>query len=87
MNAHKNISKMKKNIIILGVSIALLSCGNGIIKEKDIGIKDMKIVIIDSCEYIQYHTYVFESITHKGNCKFCAKRNNKNQPCHHQIKK
>lgn len=36
---------------------------------------DFKIVEIDSCEYL----YAWESnnstvLTHKGNCKFCAKR-------------
>ena len=35
---------------------------------------DMKVVVIDSCEYIQYHTYYYESITHKGNCKYCTER-------------
>jgi hypothetical protein len=37
-------------------------------------ITNSKIVVIDSCEYIQYHTYYYESVTHKGNCKFCAER-------------
>jgi hypothetical protein len=37
-------------------------------------IQDIKIVVIDSCEYIQYHTYSYESITHKGNCKYCIER-------------
>lgn len=46
-------------------------------KEKlptDADLTDMKVVVIDSCEYIQYHTYMYESITHKGNCKYCAER-------------
>lgn len=34
----------------------------------------MKVVVIDSCEYIQYPTYYYEAITHKGNCKYCAER-------------
>ena len=68
---------MKKYIVTLVISTTLLSCSNGIIKEKDNDIKEMKIVVIDSCEYIQYRTYAYSSITHKGNCKFCAKRNNK----------
>lgn len=43
--------------------------------------KDYSIVTIDSCEYVVYH-YDANSvsgwskggITHKGNCKYCAKR-------------
>lgn len=38
------------------------------------GLTNGKIVVIDNCEYIMYHSYGYESITHKGNCKFCAKR-------------
>ena len=40
-----------------------------------------QIIIIDSCEYIigkddsPYNGGYF--LTHKGNCKFCTKRNNK----------
>jgi hypothetical protein len=30
---------------------------------------DLKIVVIDGCEYLQYHTYHYDAITHKGNCK------------------
>ena len=37
-------------------------------------INSPKIVTIDSCEYIQYHLYVYEAITHKGNCKYCKER-------------
>lgn len=28
-----------------------------------------RIIVIDSCEYIAYSVYGYESITHKGNCK------------------
>ena len=41
--------------------------------------KDYKIVVIDSCEYIMYDAgsgYAGNGfLAHKGNCKFCAKRN------------
>jgi len=30
---------------------------------------DLKVVVIDGCEYLQYHTYHYDAITHKGNCK------------------
>lgn len=32
-------------------------------------IEKLKVVVIDSCEYLQYHVYGSEAITHKGNCK------------------
>lgn len=38
---------------------------------------DKKIVIIDTCEYIQYRTYSgYFDVTHKGNCKHCQQRKN-----------
>lgn len=37
--------------------------------------------VIDSCEYIEYDYGIFDqrvySLTHKGNCKFCAERSKK----------
>ena len=39
---------------------------------------DYVIKVIDSCEYIEYDIGLFSnrvySLTHKGNCKFCAER-------------
>lgn len=44
-------------------------------------IGDFKIRIIDSCEYIEYDNGMFDervyTLTHKGNCKYCAARNAK----------
>jgi len=40
---------------------------------------DYTIKVIDSCEYIEYDGGLMDSrvytLTHKGNCKFCAERN------------
>ena len=37
--------------------------------------------VIDGCEYIEYDYGIFDhrvySLSHKGNCKFCAERNKK----------
>jgi hypothetical protein len=37
--------------------------------------------VIDGCEYIEYDYGIFDqrvySLTHKGNCKFCAERSKK----------
>jgi hypothetical protein len=35
------------------------------------------IIEIDSCEYIISHVYGGYSITHKGNCKYCKERRDK----------
>lgn len=33
-----------------------------------------RIEVIDSCEYIGHYSGYGYYLTHKGNCKFCAKR-------------
>jgi hypothetical protein len=39
------------------------------------------IKVIDSCEYIEFDSGIFDqrvySLTHKGNCKFCAARHSR----------
>ncbi len=44
------------------------------------GIRNVRLYVIDSCEYIG-HINAFNSdvLTHKGNCKFCAERIEKNK--------
>lgn len=75
---------MKKMIIALCLlSFTLTSCFKSSKSSHGIALKedaDFKVVVIDSCEYIMYETgtpgnpnYVF-SLTHKGNCKYCASR-------------
>jgi hypothetical protein len=39
------------------------------------GIRNMRLYVIDSCEYIGYiNAFHSDVLTHKGNCKFCAER-------------
>jgi hypothetical protein len=73
---------MKKLISILIVGLFLNGCD--IIEEAPPpSIEEThgrQIIVIDSCEYIQYNcgggtTRVY-SLTHKGNCKYCTQRNN-----------
>lgn len=35
---------------------------------------DVHVIVIDSCEYLVVGGGVRESLTHKGNCKFCEER-------------
>lgn len=70
-----------KKITILFVAIMIASCEynpqpTGNTSKTSLGDYDVKV--IDECEYIEYSQGLGESrvysITHKGNCKFCAKR-------------
>lgn len=36
----------------------------------------ISVMVIDSCEYVFINSDT-RSLTHKGNCKFCAERNKK----------
>lgn len=85
---------MKANILALITSVLLLtSCDSEKTQEgraQEISTpplsENYSVVIIDSCEYIQYFTtltyayaysksdYKAKFLTHKGNCKFCAER-------------
>lgn len=64
----------------LGLLIMLLacSCAEPAVKQGIEGLDDnyQKIVMIDSCEYIQTGIFTSNnySLTHKGNCKFCLQR-------------
>ena len=76
---------MKKlHIIFSIITLSLVSCNNDTSTNTNINVynsNDYEIIIIDSCEYIEYEhgsldSYVY-SLTHKGNCKFCKERSNK----------
>lgn len=73
-----------KKIAFLLVAILVASCTpnpqpSGTTTTSKLG--DYTVKVIDECEYIEYSAGIGESrvysITHKGNCKFCAKRNGK----------
>jgi hypothetical protein len=66
---------MNKFAYVLLASIILLGC------EKDgevvysLNDKDIKIYVIDNCEYIgDVRGGSRDFLTHKGNCKFCVER-------------
>ena len=62
-----------KKIILLVITLMIVGC---VFKNnQDIS---KKIVILDSCEYIQYWTANYNlNIEHKGNCRFCKERRQK----------
>lgn len=74
---------MKKSeitsILVVAFCLILYAC-EGNVEQKSTPYKlnggvDVEIVIIDSCEYLLSGVGYSQMITHKGNCKFCAKRN------------
>ena len=41
--------------------------------------QSIHVIVIDSCEYLVVSGGIRESLTHKGNCKFCEERHKRNQ--------
>lgn len=66
---------MKKLILILVVFTSCEQQGN-VQTYSNVDIGEYGIAIIDSCEYIVDQYDRSRSITHKGNCKNCNKKNN-----------
>ena len=73
---------MKKLIIVLVIIISLfliVGFDNKVtVKDSDIMVSGimMRTYTIDNCEYIgSIHGSNSDVFTHKGNCKFCIKRN------------
>ena len=71
-------------IAVCAMLVAVIFCGcnpqpeNG---SSETSNGDYVTKVIDSCEYIEYDYGIFDqrvySLTHKGNCKFCAERSRK----------
>jgi len=82
----KNMGKTKLHSLAASAAIVLLvgvlsSCQTSNVEEKNTEIEvngiDLKIYVIDSCEYIGLVRFRGSDVlTHKGNCKFCYTRHN-----------
>ena len=62
--------------------VAIIFCGCESSSGQRHKINDYSIAEIDSCEYIEISSMIgatngYYSLTHKGNCKFCAERSKK----------
>ena len=66
---------MKKIILLALTALMVVGCGNDRpIKNVD----GVNVVTVDSCEYIRCSTYYGYCIyNHKGNCRFCKERRQK----------
>lgn len=68
----KTKNEIRVGAVILILTIMLFGCNGGKTQYMD---KDQMVTIIyDSCEYIYINTNGPQSLTHKGNCKFCEER-------------
>jgi hypothetical protein len=66
---------MNKFAYVLLVSIILLGCEKDGEVVSSLNDKDIKIYVIDNCEYVgDVRGGSRDFLTHKGNCKFCAER-------------
>lgn len=70
--------KLKISILVLVIMVICFSCDAPQGTSVERSVDGYNIKTIDSCEYIEYDYGVFNqrvySLTHKGNCKYCAER-------------
>lgn len=64
---------MKKIILLALTVFMLVGCGEVNMKKEYIK-ESGKILVIDSCEYIERGVYYGTVLAHKGNCRFCEER-------------
>lgn len=64
---------MKKLVLLALAALMIVGCDEPATIDTKEG---LKIVNIDSCEYIKCYTYGINACvyTHKGNCRFCQQR-------------
>ena len=63
---------MIKKIILLTLTILVMI---GCLNKKDSNGVSYKVVVVDSCEYLNDGS--FSVVGHKGNCRFCKERRQK----------
>jgi hypothetical protein len=69
----------KQSIVFILLLFVFSSCENNeekITTDIDYSFGSIKVLEIDSCEYIIYNGVYKSGIVHKHNCKFCTKRDN-----------
>ena len=68
---------MKKIILLALFALMMAECSPDNTSVKNSSFEDIKIIEIDSCEYIISHVYFGNVIIHKNNCRFCKERRQK----------
>ena len=72
------IKEFKTFASVLLVAVIFCGCDNGANGDKiPLGNVTIQSIEYDGCEYVYLRRYSSVTITHKGNCKFCAERSKK----------
>jgi uncharacterized lipoprotein NlpE involved in copper resistance len=66
---------MKKIILSALTAFVMMGCENSVEKDTKLVDENYHVIIYDSCEYISGITKW--DLTHKGNCRFCKERRQK----------
>ena len=67
-----------KKIILLALTVLMMvGCRDKYIETDYYTSEGLRLSIIDSCEYIHYSCGWGPEYTHKGNCRFCKERRQK----------
>ena len=79
--------KLKTQLIafayVLLAVVFLIGCTESNVNKNSTGViltngsEDVRIIVIDSCEYLYYSGESRMGMAHKGNCKFCLARHSK----------
>lgn len=64
-----------KKIILLALTVLMIGCSLSVEEDTKACKKRYHVILLDSCEY--YSNDIKFDITHKGNCRFCAERRQK----------
>ena len=66
---------MKKIILLALITLMMVGCGFSVERDTKACIRRYHVIILDSCEY--YSNTMTYDLTHKGNCRFCKERRQK----------
>ena len=73
MKARINNKTMKKIILLALIAFLMVGCSEEM--DRTTQMVQFKILQIDSCEYLRIDGYY--GFSHKGNCRFCKERRQK----------
>ena len=68
---------MKKITLLVLTALMVVGCGDKYVKTDYKTSDGLRVSVIDSCEYIHYTCGWGPEYTHKGNCRFCKERREK----------
>jgi hypothetical protein len=66
-----------KKILLALTALMIVGCDDEYVKTEYYTSEGLRVSVIDSCEYIHYSCGWGPEYTHKGNCRFCKERRQK----------